>query len=127
MGNGVQPKKTERATSPAQEVEAGSGNVFADPEVPDADVALAKAELARRICAILSARKLTQARGAAVLGIDRKSTRLNSSHVSISYAVFCLKKKKYHPEHTRFTASSVLSRRRNTSTPVCTRPYSRPS
>src|SRR5699024_12416269 len=31
---------------------------------------------------------------AAVLGIaDRKSTRLNSSHVSISYAVFCLKKK----------------------------------
>src|SRR5699024_11756133 len=25
--------------------------------------------------------------------IDRKSTRLNSSHVSISYAVFCLKKK----------------------------------
>src|SRR5690625_6211111 len=26
-------------------------------------------------------------------GIDRKSTRLNSSHVAISYAVFCLKKK----------------------------------
>src|SRR5690625_3911302 len=29
-------------------------------------------------------------------GKDRKSTRLNSSHVAISYAVFCLKKKKYH-------------------------------
>src|SRR5690625_5944096 len=27
---------------------------------------------------------------------DRKSTRLNSSHVAISYAVFCLKKKKKH-------------------------------
>src|SRR5690625_6802709 len=27
---------------------------------------------------------------------DRKSTRLNSSHVAISYAVFCLKKKKMH-------------------------------
>src|SRR5690606_39341675 len=27
---------------------------------------------------------------------DRKSTRLNSSHVKISYAVFCLKKKKVH-------------------------------
>src|SRR4051812_49827633 len=27
-------------------------------------------------------------------GTDRKSTRLNSSHMSISYAVFCLKKKK---------------------------------
>src|SRR5690554_8223312 len=28
------------------------------------------------------------------IAIDRKSTRLNSSHVRISYAVFCLKKKK---------------------------------
>src|SRR5690242_21829014 len=29
-----------------------------------------------------------------LVGLDRKSTRLNSSHMSISYAVFCLKKKK---------------------------------
>src|SRR5438067_7402742 len=29
---------------------------------------------------------------------DRKSTRLNSSHVSISYAVFCLKKKTYQDD-----------------------------
>src|SRR3989442_9759315 len=29
--------------------------------------------------------------------LDRKSTRLNSSHVRISYAVFCLKKKKIQP------------------------------
>src|SRR5437773_2881243 len=28
------------------------------------------------------------------IGSDRKSTRLNSSHITISYAVFCLKKKK---------------------------------
>src|SRR3712207_8593424 len=28
------------------------------------------------------------------IGLDRKSTRLNSSHANISYAVFCLKKKK---------------------------------
>ena len=35
---------------------------------------------------------VTQAGGKVV--IDRKSTRLNSSHVVISYAVFCLKKKK---------------------------------
>src|SRR2546429_6644553 len=35
-------------------------------------------------------------------GRDRKSTRLNSSHGYISYAVFCLKKKNHHPasEHT---------------------------
>src|SRR5256885_8680159 len=32
---------------------------------------------------------------AASLGQDRKSTRLNSSHLVISYAVFCLKKKTY--------------------------------
>src|SRR3712207_8240979 len=30
---------------------------------------------------------------------DRKSTRLNSSHANISYAVFCLKKKKIHRTH----------------------------
>src|SRR5256885_2877644 len=38
--------------------------------------------------------------------IDRKSTRLNSSHLVISYAVFCLKKKKKQPH--------PLSRRVNT-------------
>src|SRR5689334_24862021 len=32
--------------------------------------------------------------GPGIVGKDRKSTRLNSSHSSISYAVFCLKKKK---------------------------------
>src|SRR5688572_31494874 len=32
-----------------------------------------------------------------VFGLDRKSTRLNSSHSQISYAVFCLKKKKKNP------------------------------
>src|SRR2546430_10660228 len=35
--------------------------------------------------------------GNAIVGTrDRKSTRLNSSHSQISYAVFCLKKKKHH-------------------------------
>src|SRR2546430_9940983 len=38
---------------------------------------------------------------------DRKSTRLNSSHSQISYAVFCLKKKKYrHTSHTHRTTTS---------------------
>src|SRR5699024_12423679 len=41
-------------------------------------------------------------RGHRVLGqVDRKSTRLNSSHVSISYAVFCLKQKKRTRHRTR--------------------------
>src|SRR2546426_5429203 len=34
--------------------------------------------------------------GAKIVNIDRKSTRLNSSHLVISYAVFCLKKKSDH-------------------------------
>src|SRR3712207_8433126 len=43
--------------------------------------------------------------------LDRKSTRLNSSHANISYAVFCLKKKKitvliYH--HTQYTYFSYI-------------------
>src|SRR3712207_7033629 len=38
--------------------------------------------------------------GNVALGIDRKSTRLNSSHANISYAVFCLKKKKQYLLHT---------------------------
>src|SRR2546426_4924843 len=37
---------------------------------------------------------------------DRKSTRLNSSHLVISYAVFCLKKKNIHPRVHRLSPSS---------------------
>src|SRR5438067_10661218 len=36
---------------------------------------------------------------------DRKSTRLNSSHVSISYAVFCSKKKNLNTQKDNFTLS----------------------
>src|SRR3712207_8765938 len=38
--------------------------------------------------------------------IDRKSTRLNSSHANISYAVFCLKKKN-HLRHSHFLPPST--------------------
>src|SRR5256885_10972278 len=41
------------------------------------------------------------------LGGDRKSTRLNSSHLVISYAVFCLKKKK-HSTLYEFTTQHEL-------------------
>src|SRR5438445_3177928 len=36
-----------------------------------------------------------------VAPLDRKSTRLNSSHANISYAVFCLKKKKKNTNNTK--------------------------
>src|SRR5438270_9618700 len=53
---------------------------------------------------------------------DRKSTRLNSSHSQISYAVFCLKKKKAQTRTTTATANDLTcltkSSKRNTSTPT---------
>src|SRR5437764_7855725 len=60
-------------------------------DVLEADVVAAfeqRADLARQD------QRLRAARASA----DRKSTRLNSSHRCISYAVFCLKKKKYHTQ-----------------------------
>src|SRR5436309_6142271 len=42
---------------------------------------------------------------------DRKSTRLNSSHVKKSYAVFCLKKKSYHVRRCSFRAESCRTTR----------------
>src|SRR5437868_12356155 len=40
---------------------------------------------------------------------DRKSTRLNSSHVSISYAVFCLKKKK-KKQKSRIVTKGIMNK-----------------
>src|SRR5258708_18652070 len=47
-----------------------------------------------QVGAALQARRIAGQRGHEGLCTDRKSTRLNSSHQIISYAVFCLKKKK---------------------------------
>src|SRR5690606_40559822 len=47
----------------------------------------------------MSAREALNAIHLALVEQDRKSTRLNSSHVKISYAVFCLKKKKNENTH----------------------------
>src|SRR3712207_7484321 len=53
------------------------------------------------------------------IGIDRKSTRLNSSHANISYAVFCLKKKKKYtselPSH-KYIVFRLMLPNNNTST-----------
>src|SRR5258708_26902829 len=55
------------------------------------------------------ARVMSQAPEAQAVGLDRKSTRLNSSHQIISYAVFCLKKKigKTTTEHTKWLTKIV--------------------
>src|SRR5438874_9711958 len=64
----------------------------------------------RRRCHGLQAarRRIRAARSLRRHERDRKSTRLNSSHVEISYAVFCLKKKKKHNEtHEHFTVNTT--------------------
>src|SRR2546426_9407087 len=53
---------------------------------------------------------------------DRKSTRLNSSHLVISYAVFCLKKKKNKPE--RYSQRPILTTAFVTSTGIVSALYS---
>lgn len=53
------------------EVEESSGNVFADLGIPEPEQALAKAQIASRICAIIHERGLTQAEAAKILGINQ--------------------------------------------------------
>src|SRR5256885_3147342 len=48
----------------------------------------------------ISHNEIEDATPADITAGDRKSTRLNSSHLVISYAVFCLKKKNQQPLHT---------------------------
>src|SRR2546426_9278695 len=69
------------------------GRVFLDRSWPTAE---ALSEPARFVAELEAAGPLDLVAGPSGYGLplDRKSTRLNSSHLVISYAVFCLKKKK---------------------------------
>src|SRR3712207_7363972 len=65
---------------------------------------------------------------AAAVGADRKSTRLNSSHANISYAVFCLKQKNYRNTLILFSPSlsprpsATVIFRTLTTLPACSPP-----
>src|SRR3712207_8224809 len=73
-------------------VETRPGRALVDrPYVTGFDDLPAQAEVAHRVIAW---DEVSLEEGTGVVHIDRKSTRLNSSHANISYAVFCLKKKK---------------------------------
>lgn len=64
------------------EFEKGSGNVFADLGLPDAEEMLLKAHLVHQISAILEERGLTQAQAAELLGIDQpKVSHLLRGHL----------------------------------------------
>src|SRR2546426_6282141 len=58
---------------------------------------------------VLGAVTFDDADRAGVRGQDRKSTRLNSSHLVISYAVFCLKKKKIYQTSTTLSNKETNS------------------
>src|SRR3712207_7197605 len=63
---------------------------------PDGHVGPARRAGAARTLPVLRAALLLELQAASARALrDRKSTRLNSSHANISYAVFCLKKKKF--------------------------------
>src|SRR5205085_8829573 len=59
-------------------------------------------------------------------GLDRKSTRLNSSHSQISYAVFCLKKKKISNERRPHVLSDPSPRNLGEDTTLSPRRLGRP-
>ena len=67
--NGLPAKKNNRLKG--MEVQASSGNVFADLGVPNPEECLAKAKLVQRIADAIAERKLTQAQAADILGIDQ--------------------------------------------------------
>src|SRR5256885_9432456 len=67
----------------------GEGAVILLPRL-----ALSTYPVVTRIPFCSASAQLSGATAAPLMPVDRKSTRLNSSHLVISYAVFCLKKKK---------------------------------
>src|SRR5690625_6924306 len=102
------------AGHPNAETTRASWLAAAHRTVPEADKFLCVGQNAKRVLEAASFKGRQGFRidvvvdSTAPLGVDRKSTRLNSSHVAISYAVFCLKKKTHLPQQ------STSSRRRRT-------------
>lgn len=64
-------KRSNQARLPLINVQAGSGNVFADLGLPHAEELLAKAQLVSKIGQIIHAQRLTQTQAAKLLGIDQ--------------------------------------------------------
>src|SRR5439155_27277149 len=71
MRNGAKKKRSKATTKQPVRVEQGSGNVFADLNLPNPELALAKAELVQRIRHLIDERKLTQVKAAKLLGLDQ--------------------------------------------------------
>jgi predicted XRE-type DNA-binding protein len=71
LGAGKERERQMRTKKRVIDVQASSGNVFADLGVRKPNKMLAKAKLANRIYEIISARRLTQAQAAQIMGLDQ--------------------------------------------------------
>src|SRR3712207_9003077 len=102
VGNHSQSVKAQASLTARQTGRAGTKVGLSDPVVPYGRA------IAQRIKATLGITGLSPPRvhiDGEVWHLDRKSTRLNSSHANISYAVFCLKKKKVSADPVPLGAS----------------------
>src|SRR5258708_21923967 len=75
------------------------------------------------LCASRAASTSSSLRSASTR-LDRKSTRLNSSHQIISYAVFCLKKKKKHRKTNKHMISQIVFKLNETTAILAETPQS---
>src|SRR5699024_11968563 len=89
----------------AEEVPCGAATTTA---MEDSGTRIVPATYEDDVRAVLTKVELGEV-DAGLVYTDRKSTRLNSSHVSISYAVFCLKKKKTNQIDIRYTSECTSS------------------
>src|SRR2546426_8421270 len=81
---------------------------------PTVAISLRSTPMVTSVCAISGERPVTMtvapsSRDASTVWTDRKSTRLNSSHLVISYAVFCLKKKKDTKKNLHYLYHSLTT------------------
>src|SRR2546426_9166219 len=83
-----------RAASPAQNPCAGFRNTGQGVSLHRGPSALPRKDRLKNSLITISIPPCQALSSFSLAGSDRKSTRLNSSHLVISYAVFCLKKKK---------------------------------
>src|ERR1700752_176623 len=83
MRVGIKATKTKKRNARREKIEIGSGNVFADLGLEDAEQLLLKAELTSRIAQLIEKRGWTQAQTAERIGLDQpKVSRLLRGHLS---------------------------------------------
>src|SRR5207249_6777610 len=87
----IRLERGDEALSPGEDSRLGAAEQFVSAEA-DQRHALIERIARDRFRGQSPSREIDERAASQILEEDRKSTRLNSSHVSISYAVFCLKK-----------------------------------